>query len=89
MAVAQRYAETMQLSTSPEVLIQKPEIQDLIGKEIRAHMKSEFGGYEIPKKFIFLTEDFTLENGMLTQTMKLKRRAVLQKYQGMIDSLYD
>ncbi|WP_371803755.1 long-chain fatty acid--CoA ligase [Candidatus Lokiarchaeum ossiferum] len=89
MAVAQRYAETMKLSTSPELLIQKPEIQELIGKEIRAHLKGKFGGYEIPRKFVFLTEDFSLENGMLTQTMKLKRRAVLQKYQGSINSLYD
>ena len=51
-------------------------------------LKGKYGGYEIPKKFVFLTEDFTLENGMLTQTMKLKRRVVLDSYMKDIEALY-
>jgi long-chain acyl-CoA synthetase len=33
-------------------------------------------------------EDFTLDNGMLTQTMKLKRRVVMDKYGDVLESLY-
>jgi long-chain acyl-CoA synthetase len=33
-------------------------------------------------------EDFTLDNGMLTQTMKLKRRVVMEKYGDMLENLY-
>jgi long-subunit acyl-CoA synthetase (AMP-forming) len=35
-----------------------------------------------------MSEGFSVENGTLTQTLKLKRRAVLQKYQADIDRLY-
>jgi long-chain acyl-CoA synthetase len=35
-----------------------------------------------------MSEGFSVDNGMLTQTLKLKRRAVLQKYQADIDRLY-
>ena len=45
--------------------------------------------YEIPKKFIFQKEEFSLENGMLTQTFKLKRSLVYNKYKGEISKLYD
>ena len=48
----------------------------------------EYGAYEIPRKLIFLSETFTLDNGMLTQTMKLKRRVVLEKYKDQIDASY-
>jgi long-chain acyl-CoA synthetase len=89
MEMAQGYANELDLTVSPEDLIQQKDVQNLISKEIRAHLKRTFGGYEIPRKFLFLTEDFTLENGMLTQTLKLKRRNVLKKYGVQIESLYD
>ena len=71
------------------ILIQQKDVQNLISKEIRAHLKGTFGGYEIPRKLLFLAEDFTLANGMLTQTLKLKRRNILKKYGAQIESLYD
>jgi long-chain acyl-CoA synthetase len=65
-----------------------PEVQELMSKEIRAHLKGNYGGYEIPRQFHFITDDFTLENGMLTQTLKLKRRNVMEKYGNTIEELY-
>ena len=88
MVKAERYAEMANLSLPPEKIIAMPEVQDLIGKEIKAHLKGKFGGYEIPRKFIFTTEDFTLDNGMLTLTFKLKRRNVLEKYGEKLEALY-
>jgi long-chain acyl-CoA synthetase len=35
-----------------------------------------------------LPEDFSIENGMLTQTMKLKRRNVYEKYLDQLEALY-
>jgi long-chain acyl-CoA synthetase len=89
MEMARGYANELDLTVSPEDLIQQKDVQNLISKEIRAHLKGTFGGYEIPRKFIFVTEDFTLENRMLTQTLKLKRRNVLKKYGAQIESLYN
>ena len=82
-------AEKMNLGgKSPEALIKDKKIQDFISQEITAHLRKTYGGYEIPKKFIFLPNDFSLENGMLTQTMKLKRRNVYKKYLDQLEALY-
>ncbi|MEA2102564.1 MAG: long-chain fatty acid--CoA ligase [Thermodesulfobacteriota bacterium] len=83
-----RYARENNLPDDPERLIKEKSIQDSITTKITAHLKKLYGGYEIPKKFIFTAEDFTMENGMLTQTMKLKRRVVLKKYMDRIEELY-
>lgn len=73
----------------PETLAQNKQIIDFLASEVTRQLKGRYGGYEIPKKFIVVTEDFSLENGMLTQTMKVKRRNVLQAYGERVLSLYD
>lgn len=88
MDKAKKFAEMADLTLPPEKIIEMPEVQKLMGKEIKAHLKGEYGGYEIPRKFHFITDDFTLNNGMLTQTFKLKRRNVLEKYGKKLEVLY-
>ena len=62
-------------------------VRALIQKELetRAH---GFRGYEKPKAFALITEDFTIENGLLTPSLKVKRRQVLGLYQSKLDALY-
>ncbi|UCE40214.1 MAG: long-chain fatty acid--CoA ligase [Candidatus Aminicenantes bacterium] len=45
--------------------------------------------YETIKYFRILPHDFTIETGELTPTQKMKRRVVQQKYDHIIDSMYD
>jgi len=40
------------------------------------------------RKSFFTAVDFTLENGLLTQTMKLKRNKALEVYKAQIEKLY-
>jgi len=40
------------------------------------------------KKFIVINEQFTLENGMMTPTLKLKRYKIINKYKLDIEKLY-
>ncbi len=40
------------------------------------------------KKFKLIQEEFTIENGMLTPTLKLKRKNILQKYKEDLEKLY-
>ncbi|RJP93418.1 MAG: long-chain fatty acid--CoA ligase [Desulfobacteraceae bacterium] len=88
--VLAKYAKDNNLpAKDPKALIGDKTIQQMISDAITASLKQKYGGYEIPKKFIYLADDFTLENGMLTQTMKLKRRVVFEKYQDAIEELYD
>ncbi|MDA9731095.1 long-chain fatty acid--CoA ligase [Candidatus Pelagibacter sp.] len=40
------------------------------------------------KKIKLITEEFTIENGMLTPTLKLKRKKILEKYKEDLEKLY-
>jgi long-chain acyl-CoA synthetase len=37
---------------------------------------------------MLLPEDFSVENGTLTATLKLKRKEVIKKYAAEIDAMY-
>ena len=45
--------------------------------------------YETIKYFRILPNDFSVETGEMTPTLKMKRRVVQQKYDHIIDSMYD
>jgi len=63
-------------------------VQKLIHEELHKHTTT-FKGYEKPRSFVLVTEDFTTENGMLTPTLKLKRRNVLKKYEEALEALFE
>lgn len=83
-----RYAEKNGLSTDPATLVADESVQKMIQDAIRSSLEGSYGSYEIPRKYVFLVDDFTLENGMLTQTLKLKRRVVVDNYCDQIESQY-
>ncbi|TXT60087.1 MAG: AMP-dependent synthetase/ligase [Promethearchaeota archaeon] len=85
----QKYAKEQNISFNDhKALIKEANVQRFLADQATQQLKGNFGGYEIPKKWIFIDEDFSLENGMLTQTMKLKRRNVLKTYGDQLNSLY-
>ncbi|WP_066217657.1 AMP-dependent synthetase/ligase [Formosa haliotis] len=86
--ILRKTAQHLNIKTQVDKLIDSPLVQEFVGLEIRKTLKAKYGGYEIPKKFIFSEENFTVENGFLTQTLKLKRRLVLDKFKDKIDALY-
>ncbi len=86
--VAKRWAASRGASADPDELLASEEFKTVLTKKIKDYLKDTFGGYEIPEKYLFLKEDFTVENKMLTQTMKLKRRVVIDNYAKEIEKLY-
>jgi long-chain acyl-CoA synthetase len=70
------------------MLVERQDIIDMISEAVTKQLKGKFGGYEIPKKFLILPEPFSLDNGTLTQTMKLKRKVVLDRLNDRIEALY-
>jgi long-chain acyl-CoA synthetase len=62
-------------------------VHDLLKTEIDG-LSREIKGYERVQDFVVAVEDFTTDNGMLTPTLKLKRRAVLERYGKDLDALY-
>ena len=93
LKLLENLAASLKLTVNPKDLLESsnPEarkFKELLAAEVQNHLRKTFGSYEIPQKFAFTLEDFTLENGLLTQTMKLKRRAVMEKYGEMLENLY-
>jgi len=64
-------------------------VTDYLSQDITAHLRKTYGGYEVPQKYLFVAEDFTVESGMLTQTFKLKRPLVMKKFGEQIQALYN
>jgi long-chain acyl-CoA synthetase len=65
-----------------------PAVHDLIANEL-GRLSTGFRSYERPRAFVLTTEELTTENGMLTPTMKVKRRDVLKRYGDALDALYE
>lgn len=82
------WAKDQGIDPDPKKLISDARVLNMISESIKNHLKDRFGRYEIPRKFILVEEPFSVENGMLTQTLKLKRRKVLDRYMDLIDAAY-
>lgn len=60
--------------------------------ELNAHVEAvnaTLASFETIKYFTYLPEEFTTENGVLTPSMKIKRRVVGAKYADVLDEMYD
>ena len=44
--------------------------------------------YELIKKFSLIKQSFAIETGELTNTLKIRRAVVMQKYKTLIDDMY-
>ena len=40
------------------------------------------------KKFYLIDENFSIENGLFTPTMKVKRNKVIEKYKNILENFY-
>ncbi|MEJ1377551.1 MAG: long-chain fatty acid--CoA ligase, partial [Candidatus Sedimenticola sp. (ex Thyasira tokunagai)] len=47
-----------------------------------------FPGYAQIRQLAILNESWTVENGLLTPTLKTKRNKILEKYEATVESLY-
>ncbi|MCY4398439.1 MAG: long-chain fatty acid--CoA ligase [Gemmatimonadetes bacterium] len=68
-------------------LLAEPRCQDLLREEIFGELR-DLARFETPKKIGLLSEPFTVENGALTPTQKVKRPVVTRLYADMIESFY-
>ncbi len=68
-------------------LLAEPRSRALLKDEILGEMR-DLARFETPKKIGLLAEPFTVENGALTPTQKVKRSVVMEQYGELIESFY-
>ncbi|MEN8234837.1 MAG: long-chain fatty acid--CoA ligase [Actinomycetota bacterium] len=72
---------------SHDALLESEKVSDLYQREID-RLSGSIKGYEKVRGFVLEDEEFTPENGMLTPSLKVKRRAVMTRYGDDIEKLY-
>ncbi|MEO0009141.1 MAG: AMP-binding protein [candidate division WOR-3 bacterium] len=70
-----------------EDLLTHPQIISLFRSEIDRCLRP-FAPYEQIRKFRLIAEPFTVENGLLTPTLKTRRPEISRVYTSLIDSMY-
>jgi long-chain acyl-CoA synthetase len=82
-----RWAAERGIDGEPASLAGDDRVHELV-QEIVDRVNSERSRFEQVKRFTVLPRDFTMDHGELTQTLKLRRRAVIEHFQAEIDDLY-
>lgn len=82
-----RWAGKRNLAVDPADLLKMPDVVAKIETEVMGTLR-DLASYEMPKKLLLLENDFTIEGGELTPTLKVKRRIVEEKHKERIDALY-
>lgn len=75
------------IGETSEEISKSSELKERIGKEID-YMNTKLGSWEQIKRFELTPEVWTIESGLLTPTMKLKRKAVKEKYLKLYNHMY-
>ena len=73
--------------TTPEEVIKLPEVQKLFFKEVQ-DLNKGLGETEKIKKHVLLADEWSVSNGLITPTLKVKRRAITTKYKDVIDKMF-
>lgn len=73
---------------SQAVLESNAKLRELIYNELQT-ICADFRGYEKPQKFTIVLDDFTIENGLITPALKIKRREIEKRFADKIAALYE
>lgn len=87
MAEVKKFIKTKKIRPPKDNLLEEPKIQELFQNELEK-FENKFKSYERPRNFALVEEDWTPDNGLLTPSLKLKRRVVYGKYRDVIENLY-
>ncbi|HEY9782662.1 MAG TPA: long-chain fatty acid--CoA ligase, partial [Leptolyngbyaceae cyanobacterium] len=74
-----------------EIDLNNPAIQELFRQELTREVKDR-PGYRPDDRigpFKLILQPFSLENGLMTQTLKIRRNVVMERYHDMIDGMFD
>jgi long-chain acyl-CoA synthetase len=70
-----------------EMMLAHEKVQKLIERDIE-RINVRFGAWEQVKAFRLLPRQFTINEGEITPTLKLKRKKILENWQHLVDDIY-
>ena len=68
-------------------LSRSPEVHELIAAELE-RLQVDLARYQRVREYRLIEEPFTIDNGMMTPTMKLVRQRIMDRYAAMIEGIY-
>ena len=75
-------------NSSKAAMLKAPEVLSLFKEEVE-RLNETFGKVEKVKKFELMEDEWSVDTGELTPTMKVKRKVVIEKYHDLIRSIYN
>ena len=79
--------KNISIGSTPEEIAESPELKERIKKEID-YLNTKLGSWEQIKKFELTPEPWSIELGLLTPTLKLKRKAIKEHYIKLYNEMY-
>jgi long-chain acyl-CoA synthetase len=87
MDAVKKWAADQGITDEGDKLLENARVKELMQQQVEQY-SAEWKGFEKVKKIACISEDFTTQNGLLTPSLKLKRRLAWQKYGSLLDALY-
>lgn len=86
--VLEEYAKKNKINyDNLDELLKSAEIHEMLQNRI-VDLQKGMANYEIIKRFSLIKKGFAIETGELTNTLKMRRAVIMQKYKSMIDEMY-
>ena len=80
--------KNINVGTTPQEIASNEEVKNRIQEDVDLH-NEKFGKWERVKRFELTPDEWSIEAGHLTPTMKLKRRIVKEKYLDLYNKIYE
>jgi long-chain acyl-CoA synthetase len=89
MPALEDYAKAHKIQyNNVDELLKLPSIYDFLHARIKEQQKG-MAEYEMIKRFTLIKKSFSIETGELTNTLKVRRAVIMQKYKLQIDEMYE
>ena len=73
--------------TTNEEMIHNEEVKKRYDREVKK-LNESLGEVEKVKKYVLIADEWTIANGILTPTLKVKRKVVMERYSELIDKMF-
>ena len=73
--------------TTNEEMVLNEEVKKRYDKEVKK-LNEGLGEVEKVKKYVLIADEWTIANGILTPTLKVKRKVVMERYCDLIDKMF-